>query len=132
MILANIPVFFSIICTGKAARRSSTHFHRRSGLPILPNSLKCPLHSLALFVSVCRHHRSLADPEELLLPPRELTGPHGTTWNRPEVIAYKLRRNKLMRWAQKQRNWQLHVPCIRQHDILASSFSKKIYTSRPG
>ena len=34
-----------------------------------------PLHSLALFVSVCRHHRSLADPEELLLPPRELTGP---------------------------------------------------------
>lgn len=34
-----------------------------------------PLHSLALFVSICRHHRSLADPEELLLPPRELTGP---------------------------------------------------------
>jgi CRISPR-associated endonuclease/helicase Cas3 len=40
-----------------------------------------PVHSLALFISICRHHRSLADPEELLLPPRELAGP---SWDRLE------------------------------------------------
>ena len=34
-----------------------------------------PVLSLALFLSVNFHHRSLADPENLLLPPRELTAP---------------------------------------------------------
>lgn len=31
-----------------------------------------PSCSLSLFISVCFHHRSLSDPEQLLLPPREL------------------------------------------------------------
>jgi len=34
-----------------------------------------PFLSLALFIAICQHHRHLADPEEILLPPRELSGP---------------------------------------------------------
>lgn len=42
-----------------------------------------PLLSLALFISICQHHRNLADPEEILLPPRELNGP---SWDHLEPI----------------------------------------------
>jgi CRISPR-associated endonuclease/helicase Cas3 len=34
-----------------------------------------PTSTLALFVAICMHHRSLVDPEELLLPPRDLNAP---------------------------------------------------------
>ncbi|MGB4214092.1 MAG: CRISPR-associated helicase Cas3' [Dethiobacteria bacterium] len=42
-----------------------------------------PLPSLALFIAICQHHRHLADPEEILLPPRELSSP---SWDHLEPV----------------------------------------------
>ncbi len=42
-----------------------------------------PLPSLALFIAICQHHRHLSDPEEILLPPRELNSP---SWDHLEPV----------------------------------------------
>ncbi len=67
------PFFQRYLRTGQGGPEKQHAFLSALWAAYLAEKLETPpLLSLSLFLSICYHHRSLADPEEMLLPPREL------------------------------------------------------------
>ena len=79
------PFFQSYLRTGFGGPEKQHAFISALWAAYLAEQIEIPpLHSLALFLSICRHHRRLSDPEEMLLPLRELKD---ASWDHLEPAA---------------------------------------------